>query len=175
MDIRKGWNELQNKLYEFKGYKGLVECSVFYDCKLDKFTFSFDAFVSDKQWIIYCGIWSKRADYHKFYQYMTTIKHKFFLFTPDDLDAKERKKQVNGCGSGWNAKLVPDFIFYPCCCKHDSRYFLCPVKTDENRKWIDTLFFWDMKRRAEGRWYYVLIACKFFIMVRLLGGRAFKG
>lgn len=175
MDIRKGWNDLQNKLYEFKGYKGLVECSVFFNCKTDAFEFSFDALVHNSEWLIYCGIWSKRADYHSFYQFITTIKHNSFLFTPDDLDTKERKKQINGCGSGWNANIVPEFVFHSSCCRHDARYYLCPVKTDENRKWIDTLFFWDMKRRAEGRWWYLILAVKFYLMVRVFGGKAFKG
>lgn len=176
MDIRKGWNDLQNKLYEFKGYKGVIECAVFFNCKTDNFEFTFD--VAMKQLnplIIYCGWWSKKADYHKFYTYISSIKHQYYLFTPDDLSANERKKQVNGCGSGWNANIVPEFIFHPCCCRHDARYFLCDEKTDKNRKWIDELFYCDMKRRADGRWWYLILAAKFYLMVRLLGGKAFKG
>jgi len=36
------------------------------------------------------------------------------------------KKNCNGCGTGWNAKLVPDTIYFldikPICCRHDDRY-----------------------------------------------------
>lgn len=176
MDIRKGWNDLQNKLYQFKGYKGLVECNVVYNCKTDGFEFSFDASCKcDEPWLIYCGVWSKRADYHAFYMAVNKIRKQHYLFLPDDLGPKERKQQINGCGSGWNANIVPEFIFHPCCCRHDARYFLCDVKSDANRKWIDTLFLYDMRRRANGRWWYLILAAKFYLMVRLLGGRAFIG
>ena len=174
MDIRKGWNDLQNKLYEFNGYKGLVECAVFFNCVTDTFDFTFDVINRVTPLKIYCGWWSKKAEYHQFYMAMCQIKNKYFLFTPDDLSIEQRKKQVNGCGSGWNANIVPEFIFHPCCCRHDARYFLCNVKSDKNRKWIDTLFLCDMKRRASGRWWYVILAYKFFLMVRMLGGSAFR-
>ena len=36
------------------------------------------------------------------------------------------KDDCNGCGSGWNAKVVPDTIYgvdiRPVCCIHDDRY-----------------------------------------------------
>jgi len=36
--------------------------------------------------------------------------------------------KCDGCGSGWNAKLVPDTIFgmsiTDCCCPHDYDYFI---------------------------------------------------
>lgn len=47
---------------------------------------------------------------------------------------EEKKKDCNGCGSGWNAKLVPDTIYRLniriVCCIHDRRYEIGGTEQD---------------------------------------------
>ena len=95
------------------------------------------------------------------------------------------KEDCNGCGSGWNAKLVPDTIYgmsiKDCCCIHDYGYEI--GKTIEDKQREDRAFLNNMLRKidANPHWYYpkkiskiagqkILQVCKVFWWYSFLGG-----
>ena len=67
------------------------------------------------------------------------------LITPKGYD---RDKKCNGCGSGWNAKLVPDRIYLlnitRACCIHDYMYEVGTTIAD--KRIADCIFFINLKR-----------------------------
>jgi len=69
-----------------------------------------------------------------------------------------KDKNCNGCGSGWNAKIVPDTIFFldirPICCRHDDRYKIGGSK--EDKEISDKEFFDNLITAVESvdKWYY---------------------
>lgn len=92
------------------------------------------------------------------------------------------KEDCNGCGSGWNAKLVPDTIYgmsiKDCCCIHDYGYEI--GKTIEDKQREDRAFLNNMLRKidANPHWYYPkrlarLRAKKYYKFVKYFGGTAF--
>lgn len=68
------------------------------------------------------------------------------------------KKKCNGCGTGWNAKLVPNTIYFlnikNACCIHDYMYEV--GKTQEDKEEADRVFLNNMLRIIEAKktWYY---------------------
>lgn len=58
------------------------------------------------------------------------------------------KKDCNGCGSGWNTKIVPDYIYRLniriVCCIHDRRYEI--GGTEQDRKDADLEFLVNLLR-----------------------------
>jgi len=62
-----------------------------------------------------------------------------------------KSKECNGCGSGWNAKLVPDSIYglniKDCCCPHDYDYET--GQSIEDKKAADRRFKNNMFRKIE--------------------------
>ncbi len=60
-------------------------------------------------------------------------------------------KECNGCGSGWNAKLVPDTIYgldiKDCCCPHDYDYEI--GQSIEEKEAADRRFKNNMFRKIE--------------------------
>lgn len=91
------------------------------------------------------------------------------------------KKNCNGCGTGWNAKLVPNFIFWlnvkDTCCIHDDRYE--HGLTIEDKKEGDREFRNNMLRKINAQpWYFPkslarAIANNRYRIVRDFGGPAF--
>jgi hypothetical protein len=67
------------------------------------------------------------------------------LITPKGYD---RDKKCNGCGSGWNSKLVPDRIYLlnitRACCIHDYMYEVGTTTAD--KKVADSIFLINLKR-----------------------------
>ena len=67
-------------------------------------------------------------------------------------------KDCNGCGSGWNAKLVPDTIYglliRIVCCIHDEDYTRGGTLEDKNR--YDLRFKENLLKliRLYDKWYY---------------------
>ena len=68
------------------------------------------------------------------------------------------KADCNGCGTGWNTRLVPDTIYgvsiTPACCIHDYMYSV--GKTIEDKCTADRVFLNNMLRiiEAVNTWYY---------------------
>jgi len=68
------------------------------------------------------------------------------------------KKSCNGCGSGWNAKLVPDTIYgmsiKDVCCIHDDR-FECLEKSIEHLKMSNREFLNNLVRKIDNdtKWW----------------------
>jgi hypothetical protein len=91
------------------------------------------------------------------------------------------KKDCNGCGAGWNAKLVPDTIYLmgitDVCCIHDDRYE--HGKTIEDKDEGDREFLNNILRKIEAqKWYYPKSlarrrALKYYEAVVNFGGPAF--
>ena len=77
------------------------------------------------------------------------------LYAPEGY---EPKQDCNGCGTGWNSKLVPDTIYWvsitPACCIHDYMYSV--GKTNEDKCVADRVFLNNMLRIIESvtEWYY---------------------
>ena len=70
----------------------------------------------------------------------------------------EPKKSCNGCGSGWNAKVVPDTIYFlnitPICCRHDDRYEHGVTEEDKeigDEEFLDNLL---LAVESAGKWWY---------------------
>lgn len=168
MKIKQGWEELQ-KTFENTAFS---EVDFYYDVKKDDFFYSVDKQIINKEHVIYLGIWSDKAQFEYFEKYIQALKETFLLYDLCDIPKEIRKKHCNGCGSGWNAKIVPEFSFHNCCEKHDFRYLICNDKSDERRSWIDKMFLWDMKRNSN-TFIEKLLAYKYYFMVRLFGKKAF--
>ena len=72
--------------------------------------------------------------------------------------AYKPSKDCNGCGSGWNEKLVPDTIFFlsirRACCIHDDRYSRGGVEA--NKELADIEFLENMLTIIDNykRWWY---------------------
>ena len=92
------------------------------------------------------------------------------------------KTDCNGCGSGWNAKLVPDTIYgldiTPVCCIHDYMYEV--GTTIEDKEEADRAFLNNMLRVIEskqGWWFPHFLArgraLKYYEFVHNFGGPAF--
>lgn len=73
------------------------------------------------------------------------MKMETILITPTGYD---RRKRCNGCGSGWNAKLVPDSIYLlnitRACCVHDYMYEVGTTIAD--KKSADSIFLINLRR-----------------------------
>ena len=98
-------------------------------------------------------------------------------------DGYEPKKDCNGCGSGWNAKLVPDTIYgvdiRPSCCIHDDRYEI--GGSDKDRLEADREFLINMLEtinKKKAWWYPTKLArlrvMDYFSAVRDYGDSAFN-
>jgi len=69
------------------------------------------------------------------------------------------KKSCNGCGSGWNAKIVPDTIFFlditPICCRHDDRYehgFNRRAKNKADKEMLENML--TAISQMDDKWWY---------------------
>ena len=92
------------------------------------------------------------------------------------------KADCNGCGSGWNAKLVPDTIYgmsiKDCCCIHDYGYEI--GKTIEDKQREDRAFLNNTLRKIDANtwWWYPkrlarIRAYEYYKVVDRFGGTAF--
>lgn len=92
------------------------------------------------------------------------------------------KQDCNGCGSGWNAKLVPDTIYgmsiTDVCCIHDYGYEI--GKTIEDKEREDRSFLNNLLRKIDinPKWYYPkrlarVRAYEYYLVVKHFGGVAF--
>lgn len=73
------------------------------------------------------------------------MKTETVLITPTRYD---RNKRCNGCGSGWNSKLVPDRIYFlninRACCIHDYMYEV--GTTIQDKRLADEVLLLNLKR-----------------------------
>ena len=101
------------------------------------------------------------------------------LYAPEGYKPKEN---CNGCGSGWNAKIVPDTIYgmsiADCCCIHDYGYEKGQTIEDKHRE--DRAFLNNMLRKIEANpnWWYPkrlarIRAYEYYEFVDKFGGPAF--
>lgn len=92
------------------------------------------------------------------------------------------KKDCNGCGSGWTAKLIPNTIYFlnirPACCIHDDRYE--HGTTIQDKEEADREFLNNMLRIIEakkGWWFPHFLARQralaYYASVVNFGGPAF--
>ena len=92
------------------------------------------------------------------------------------------KQDCNGCGSGWNAKIVPDTIYgmsiTDVCCIHDFGYEV--GKTIEDKESADRAFLNNLLRKidANPHWWYPkrlarIRAKEYYEFVKYFGGTAF--
>ena len=92
-------------------------------------------------------------------------------------------KYCNGCGSGWNAVLVPNSIYgldiRICCCIHDYDYEV--GHTEENRKVADTKLEANINKIIDlyDKWWYPTRlakarAKKYRLAVNKFGASAFN-
>ena len=90
--------------------------------------------------------------------------------------------ESNGCGSGWNAPLVPDTIYFvsikECCKYHDYAYSVGTTLEDKEK--ADREFLNNMTRviKSIDKWYYptrlaLWRAKNYYHMVKWFGGAAF--
>lgn len=97
-------------------------------------------------------------------------------------DGYKPKDDCNGCGSGWNAKIVPDTIYgmdiRPVCCIHDDRYENGVTAAD--KKAGDLEFLSNMLEvvNSNKKWYYPtklarLRAMDYYSFVKDYGDSAF--
>lgn len=68
------------------------------------------------------------------------------------------KAECDGCGSGWNKKLVPDTIYRldirPACCPHDHRYGVGGTQEDKDIADLELLENTLKIINNHKRWYY---------------------
>lgn len=103
-------------------------------------------------------------------------------YIPENIESRLFDKSIpkNGCGSGWNAWLVPDTLFgldftIPCAI-HDEMYAV--GKTIEDKDEADRVFFNNMMREVNSkscfkRWYGRKIAKRYYDTVRDYGAVAY--
>ena len=83
-------------------------------------------------------------------------------------------KDCNGCGAGWNAKLVPDSIYgmgiKDVCCIHDDRYSI-EFKSIKHKQMSDREFLNNLIRKidADTKWWR-----NNFLVKKLMRSRAEK-
>ena len=94
----------------------------------------------------------------------------------------KRDPKCNGCGAGWNAKLIPNTIYFlnikECCCIHD--YMYEAGQTIEDKESADRTFLNNMIRIIEykkGWWFPHFLArnraMSYYTTVVNFGGGAF--
>lgn len=107
------------------------------------------------------------------------------LKTPDSfwLEWEEYRDKCNGCGSGWNTKLVPDHIYglliSIVCCIHDRRYFYGGTEEDKIKSDKEFLNNILIIIGLCDKWYYPKILAKiraytYYGFVKYMGKSAFK-
>ena len=95
----------------------------------------------------------------------------------------EPKADCNGCGTGWNAKIVPDTIYglsiKPSCCIHDYMYEV-GIADNRGKEEADRVFLNNLTRQimAHKKWYYptklaLLRAKTYYNTVKYFGGDAY--
>ena len=107
------------------------------------------------------------------------------LIVPDDFweTWEEKRKNCNGCGSGWNAKLVPDTIYglniRLICCIHDADYEIGGTELEKNI--ADIRFKKNLKKTIElfDKWYYPTSLAKtrayeYYYVVKKIGYGSFN-
>jgi hypothetical protein len=105
------------------------------------------------------------------------------LFVPDHLKNKLAKFNDNGCGSGWNALLVPDHLWFcnikPACKIHDMMYAF-GEEDIEGKQTADRVFLNNMVRIvvAKTSWKRLMrhrlnLARYYYEVVRDYGGPAY--
>jgi len=92
------------------------------------------------------------------------------------------KDDCNGCGSGWNANVVPDTIYgldiRPVCCIHDDRYEHGLTRTDKQQADIEFLMNLLTVINSKKAWWYPtklarLRAMDYYSFVKDYGDSAF--
>jgi hypothetical protein len=105
------------------------------------------------------------------------------LYAPQGYEENRKESDCDGCGTGWNEKLVPDTIYFlnikPSCCVHDYMY-LYGEPTKEGKELADRVFLNNMLRQIEAvkKWYYPKAlarrrAMKYYLAVKHFGGTAY--
>ena len=106
---------------------------------------------------------------------------KVILYAPESYNAIERQK-CNGCGSGWNIKLIPDSLLgcdiTEACNIHDYMYTIGQAIQDKES--ADRTFLNNMTRIViayGGNWFMqnlrLAMAKRYYNAVRYYGGDAF--
>lgn len=167
MNVRAGWNYLQNALYQFKG---TFELDLWYDAKTDKFfvDYTLNSHKQKKYEWLYLGTWSRRAVYSSFYPVVEGLRERWSLYDVSELTPAAKKEVCNGMGPHGLGFLVPDFKFTRAGDRHDLKY-TCGGDM-EDRKWADHCFLWEIRRMGGGVW----LAYTYFWAVRLFGKKAFE-
>ena len=167
MNVRAGWNYLQNALYQFKG---TFELHLWYDCKLDKFfvDYTLESHKKKKYEWVFLGTWSRRAVYSSFYPVVEGLRERWSLYDVSELTPEARREVVNGLGPHGLGWTVPDFKYTRAGDNHDLKY-TCGGDM-EDRKWADYCFLWEIRRMGGGVW----LAYTYFWAVRLFGKKAFE-
>ena len=94
----------------------------------------------------------------------------------------KKNPNCNGCGTDWNAKLIPDTIYLvsirEACCIHDYMYSV--GKTADYKKKADNIFLQNMYKIIENnnKWYYPTFLAKrrartYYLSVKLFGDGAY--
>jgi len=95
-----------------------------------------------------------------------------------------KRDDCNGCGTGWNAKLVPDKIFFVsikrACCPHDFGYEIGVTEEDKIGYDLDLLHNMLLIIENVNRWYYPtrlarIVALSYYSAVVEHGDDAFFG
>ena len=106
---------------------------------------------------------------------------KVILYAPESYNAIERQK-CNGCGSGWNVKLIPDSLLgcdiTEACNIHDYMYTI--GQTIQDKESADRTFLNNMTRIViayGGNWFMrnlrLAMAKRYYNAVKYYGGDAY--
>jgi len=120
---------------------------------------------------------------HLFEVPLETLKNK--LIVPDDFwhTWEEKRKDCNGCGTGWNENVVPDTVYglniRIVCCIHDYEYEL--GGTERDKELADENIHDNIENIIDAfdKWWYPtrmakLRADTYRFVVRQAGGSAFN-
>ena len=107
---------------------------------------------------------------------------RYKLYYPPNFILPDGSERIcNGCGSGWNAILIPDNLLGLCirlaCCIHDYMYEVGVTRKDKD--FADKMFLWNMKCLIYSKGSLILrptrltMARTYYHFVKLCGDDAF--
>lgn len=123
------------------------ECFLYYNIKKNKFLAYSEKF-KKKEYHVYLGIWSRKADFDVFKQSLEEMKYKTSLYEVTELTKKARKELINDVGPEGFDYAVPDLWFKTSSWTHDLMYYIGGSKQDKD--FADKVFLWKMQSKTTG-------------------------
>lgn len=143
MNTKKAWEFVQDY---FKN-TNQSECFLYFNIKKNRFESYFEGF-KRKEYHISLGIWSQKADFCLFEDYLEETRFETSLYDVNELTLLAKKSIINDVGPSGYDYLVPDLWFKSASWTHDLMYFIGGNHKD--KAFADKVFLWKMKANTTG-------------------------